>query len=369
LGRFINRDPIDERGGLNLYAFVSNNGINRWDYLGMVEDRALGGRGEVELDGDGGAGSYTGDTSLWWQDAGRAGKIVTNPTSDQRAAMDALSRLQAAIQSLAAQIEVKSGFTTTRQAAMAKATEIAGRVFSDPGANISVAQLSNGQLSVGTQSDHLLNDMNARLDAAGLGNGNAANSGGNLKAQWAALYSRTPMAGPRSLRPGSGLTGEEILTDVISGASTNLSLKGGADAAYVVGASGNIDRTVNGGTAKIDAIAGMGATAYAGVEGKLWDTGTDSTFSFGGKIAVGPALGFDVDVKLNPVTLYVFQDGSSVGFRYPTLPRASFFFGAGIGLSGKLSHPDPSLNLGTLSVDNKGNYRRSGPLSGLGGHD
>jgi hypothetical protein len=34
---FLNRDPIEEQGGHNLYAFVRNNAINRWDYLGMVE--------------------------------------------------------------------------------------------------------------------------------------------------------------------------------------------------------------------------------------------------------------------------------------------------------------------------------------------
>jgi RHS repeat-associated protein len=35
LGRFINRDPIEERGGINLYAFVGNAATNRWDFLGM----------------------------------------------------------------------------------------------------------------------------------------------------------------------------------------------------------------------------------------------------------------------------------------------------------------------------------------------
>jgi len=35
LGRFLNKDPIEEQGGLNLYAFCGNNGVNRWDYLGM----------------------------------------------------------------------------------------------------------------------------------------------------------------------------------------------------------------------------------------------------------------------------------------------------------------------------------------------
>lgn len=35
LGRFINQDPIAESGGLNLYGFCGNNGVNRWDHLGM----------------------------------------------------------------------------------------------------------------------------------------------------------------------------------------------------------------------------------------------------------------------------------------------------------------------------------------------
>jgi RHS repeat-associated protein len=33
-GRFINRDPIEERGGMNLYGFCGNDGVNHWDYLG-----------------------------------------------------------------------------------------------------------------------------------------------------------------------------------------------------------------------------------------------------------------------------------------------------------------------------------------------
>jgi RHS repeat-associated protein len=37
LGRFLRRDPVGERGGVNLYAFVRNNSLNRWDYLGLSE--------------------------------------------------------------------------------------------------------------------------------------------------------------------------------------------------------------------------------------------------------------------------------------------------------------------------------------------
>ena len=37
LGRFLNRDPIQEAGGLNLYGFVGNDPVNRWDYLGLYD--------------------------------------------------------------------------------------------------------------------------------------------------------------------------------------------------------------------------------------------------------------------------------------------------------------------------------------------
>jgi len=36
-GRWPSRDPLGETGGENLYSFVGNDGVNRWDYLGMLE--------------------------------------------------------------------------------------------------------------------------------------------------------------------------------------------------------------------------------------------------------------------------------------------------------------------------------------------
>jgi RHS repeat-associated protein len=36
-GRWPSRDPIEERGGANLYGFVRNNGVATWDYLGFLE--------------------------------------------------------------------------------------------------------------------------------------------------------------------------------------------------------------------------------------------------------------------------------------------------------------------------------------------
>ena len=36
-GRWPSRDPIEEAGGVNLYGFVGNDGVNRWDILGLAE--------------------------------------------------------------------------------------------------------------------------------------------------------------------------------------------------------------------------------------------------------------------------------------------------------------------------------------------
>lgn len=42
LGRFLNRDPIEEVGGTNVHAYVRNDPVSKWDKLGnvvmMIED-------------------------------------------------------------------------------------------------------------------------------------------------------------------------------------------------------------------------------------------------------------------------------------------------------------------------------------------
>ncbi len=37
-GRWPSRDPIEERGGLNLYGMVGNNAVSHWDRLGLAID-------------------------------------------------------------------------------------------------------------------------------------------------------------------------------------------------------------------------------------------------------------------------------------------------------------------------------------------
>ncbi len=42
MGRWINRDPIEERGGVNVYGFVGNDGVNKGDRLGLkIESQCI----------------------------------------------------------------------------------------------------------------------------------------------------------------------------------------------------------------------------------------------------------------------------------------------------------------------------------------
>jgi hypothetical protein len=36
-GRWPSRDPIEERGEVNIYCLVGNDGLNKWDYLGLFQ--------------------------------------------------------------------------------------------------------------------------------------------------------------------------------------------------------------------------------------------------------------------------------------------------------------------------------------------
>ncbi len=50
-GRWINRDPSEEVGGVNLYGFIQNDGINADDYLGSGSEKGNGLEGEATIPG------------------------------------------------------------------------------------------------------------------------------------------------------------------------------------------------------------------------------------------------------------------------------------------------------------------------------
>ena len=41
MGRWLNRDPIAENGGVNLYGFVGNDGLDKWDIHGLSDEAYL----------------------------------------------------------------------------------------------------------------------------------------------------------------------------------------------------------------------------------------------------------------------------------------------------------------------------------------
>ncbi len=60
--RFLNRDPIEEAGGLNLYAFCGNDGVNGYDVLGMDGDTFDKLRRGDPVGGNGNSGGGTGNS-------------------------------------------------------------------------------------------------------------------------------------------------------------------------------------------------------------------------------------------------------------------------------------------------------------------
>jgi RHS repeat-associated protein len=51
MGRWPNRDPIEERGGANLYGFVGNNPVSSWDAFGLqvADDKHVVGKCDASL--------------------------------------------------------------------------------------------------------------------------------------------------------------------------------------------------------------------------------------------------------------------------------------------------------------------------------
>ncbi len=44
VGRWVNRDPIQEKGGLNVYGFIGNDSLGKFDLLGMMSKACCGGK-------------------------------------------------------------------------------------------------------------------------------------------------------------------------------------------------------------------------------------------------------------------------------------------------------------------------------------
>ncbi|HEY4302309.1 MAG TPA: RHS repeat-associated core domain-containing protein [Candidatus Didemnitutus sp.] len=66
LGRFVNRDPIEESGSVNLYAFCGNNGIDRSDILGNNSIPLVGEAADGHLSGFTSSGGGNASNGIGW---------------------------------------------------------------------------------------------------------------------------------------------------------------------------------------------------------------------------------------------------------------------------------------------------------------
>ena len=68
-GNFLSRDPIEERGGENLYGFVRNDAVNGTDYLGMAVTPYNWPSARINRKGKGLAENEDGKTWGYWAGA------------------------------------------------------------------------------------------------------------------------------------------------------------------------------------------------------------------------------------------------------------------------------------------------------------
>jgi RHS repeat-associated protein len=70
LQRWLNRDPIGETGGINLYGFVGNSPVNEIDPLGLEGNPIMGGGGAWNSDPYGAGGTFYAPGYLWTPQSG-----------------------------------------------------------------------------------------------------------------------------------------------------------------------------------------------------------------------------------------------------------------------------------------------------------
>lgn len=81
-GRWLSRDPIGKAGGLNLYGFVGNDPVNRWDYLGLRTIQVNDCEAYLVID----HGSKVEGKTIDWELKGRCaigGAVVCYPSANQ----------------------------------------------------------------------------------------------------------------------------------------------------------------------------------------------------------------------------------------------------------------------------------------------
>ena len=290
LGRFLGRDGIGEKGGLHLYAFGENDGINKWDSLGDI-------------------------WAIFRVMAQWLGWDVTPDTSSYASQM--LCFTPASI----------------------------GRSGDDQGGDSAPPQTgtTTGALSPKSPGDP------SWTPAATPSHTYQTSDGG----KYTSVAGGTSITNPSNpgvyWADQNGSNDPNLLSGVGGALFSNLSWKTGADAAYyVAGTSNSITVAPNGrSSGDIEFTTGYGAIAYTGIQGKIpiVSGAGEPTFSMSGTIANGLALGWGADFKIAHLPAYTLPNGGQLQVNIPYPTQFTFLLGAGIGGEGKIDPPAGSANI------------------------
>lgn len=356
LGRFVNKDPLEESGGVNLYAFVSNRVVGGFDYLGL--------NGTVwVMDGSSGEGTPIDPQILaqeWLDQRNRDSRFNQFVNNSMARLMDfkgagtallyqrRLSGMPDSTRDWAAHFWHVNDWLTGfhRVAAQVEAFEQKIRAHADAAIRSGWASLSDGMMF----SDGSIAGVSRGGEAAAVGLGG--------------IYAKPPLrpdlSGWDRMTQASARTGP-TLAAFTSGSIENLSIRTGASVNIVsVGSDATFSYAAKDGaiegelTGTFGAPKGVSAIVFATVEGRvpLYNKNTD--FSAGFLAAPLVAFGITVDFSKVPTALTQF-----FGWRYtPTGIR--FNLGVGIGGSATVDSVDASTTLMKVEVKNDGTRTRSG---------
>ncbi|MCC5808470.1 MAG: hypothetical protein JJU00_19240 [Opitutales bacterium] len=299
-GRFINRDPIGEAGGLNLYEAFGGDPVNRWDLLGL---------------------SASGLSPIY-----DGGELEPFPVSGSNLGGLAAARFH--LQNRARILSLRRDGMASMGAQHEYAPNYTGWSLNNrPRNRKRGADAANSDGS----SDDVVYD----------------NNGEPFELEDVVVEGKTDIASWISNH------GNDWGRTLIS----PYSLKGGVDLAKGFGLSNSISRNLEGGVGSVDAILGAGAIMYAGIEGTIPLFSSDAekqNLGLGAKLAAGLGLGISLDFDIGRQPLFSIGR-HEIGIRTFTPTSVNFFLGGGVGGVLKLESPGPSTRLFGVLSDNEGN--------------
>jgi len=168
LAKFISRDPKEELGGLHLYAFLKNNAVGKWDYLGWESGMYLA--GPATAFSPGAFASDSQNNALFSSGSSTAGLLSSINSGLDDGISDALNNtVNNEINDTINSAVVATSSLTNASPPSVTASSNAGSAI-----ETSIAQIASG----GTPTS--VGNSNAAPNSSGTSSGNSLDSNGNM---------------------------------------------------------------------------------------------------------------------------------------------------------------------------------------------